>query len=318
MTGRFTIAVLGVLLLAACSSHPLKKTTRWDTYYARTDTPRAHVEVVPPEGATVPMAKLIAQYVADHLKKEKISAQIGDGKQRPGRHFVLTGLAEPNTTDPRVKYHRVLRWMLSDAKGRLISTYSVGVEGTDREWDFGDPRLLASIGIGTAGPVSQMVLQETKATAPIDPLRRGLLVEQVSGLNPQDARHLTKAVATALRTSDVLVTGDPRQASFRLAGHVEMLNADPGFVDVRIVWRVLTMDRRELGSALQENRVPAAAVQGRWADISPSIGKAAAVGVEHVFGTRGGPPPGAITRATGEPPPIVLPGEPGRAMPPPQ
>jgi len=315
---RCLAAFVLVVVLAACSTSPTKKASRWDTYYARTDTPRAHVQVVPPEGTTVPMAKLIAQYVADRLNKEKISARVGDGKQRPGRHFVLTGLAEPNTTDPRVKYRRILRWMLSDANGRLISTYSLGIEGTEREWDFGDPQLLASIGIGTAGPVSQMVLKETKATVPIDPLRRGLLVEQVSGLNQDDARHLTKAVAAALRTSDVLVTGDPRQASFRLAGHVEMLKADAGFVDVRIVWRVLTMDRRELGSAVQENRVPADAVQGRWATISPSIGKAAAVGVEHVFGTRGGPAPGAVTRATGEPPAIVLPGVPGRAMPPPQ
>jgi len=315
---RWLTAVVMVIVLAACSTGSAQKTSRWDSYYARTNTPRAHVQVVPPEGTTVPMAKLIAQYVADHLKKEQISAGVGDGKQKAGLHFVLTGMAEPNLDDPRVKYRRIMRWMLSDAKGRLISTYSLGIEGTEREWDFGDPQLLASIGIGTAGPVSQMVLKETKATVPIDPLRRGLLVENVSGLDPESARHLTKAVASALRTSDVLVTGDPRQASFRLAGHVEMLNTVPGFVDVRIVWRVLTMDRRELGSAEQENRVPADAVQGRWADIAPSIGKAAAVGVEHVFGTRGGPPPGAVRRAKGSPPPIVLPGQPGRALPPPQ
>ncbi|HEY9081432.1 hypothetical protein [Magnetovibrio sp.] len=313
-----SVAVVAFSLgLAACAGPTGKKVSRWDAYYARTDTPRAYVEVVPPEGTTVPMAKLIAQYVADHLKQEKISAQIGDGKQANARHFVLTGMAEANKAEPRAKYSRILRWMLSDGNGRLISTYSLGIEGTEREWDFGDPQLLASIGIGTAGPVSQMVLKEVKATVPIDPLRRGLLVEQVTGLSSDDARHLTQAVAVALRTSDVLVTGDPRQASFRLAGHVEMSNVEGGFVDVRIVWRVLTMDRRELGSAVQENRLPADTVLRRWADISPSIGKAAAVGVEHVFGTRVGPPPGAPTRATGEPPAIVLPGEPGRAMPPP-
>jgi len=318
MMRPLTVVGFAVLVLAACAGEPTKQASRWDSYLARTDAPRAHVQVVPPEGTTVPMAKLIAEYVVDHLKKEKISAQVGDGKQGQGRYFVLTGVAEPNTDDPRAKHHRVLRWILSDAKGRVISTYSLGVEGSEREWDFGDPRLLASIGIGTAGPVSQMVLTETKATAPVDPLRRGLLVEQVTGLSAEDARYLTRAVAAALRTSDVLVTGDPRQASFRLVGHVDVLKADDGFDDVRIVWRVLTMDRRELGSAVQENRLPAGAVQGRWAEISSRVGQAAAVGVEHVFGTRVGPPPGSPSRATGEPPAIVLPGEPGRALPPPQ
>jgi len=315
--------VLAVLVLAACADGPGKMPSRWDTYYARTDAPRAHVKVVPPQGTTVPMGNLIAQYVVDNLKKEKISAEIADGRvalngQSRGRYFVLSGVAEPNLNNPRIKYRRILRWMLSDAQGRLISTYSHGVSGGEREWAFGDARLLADIGIGTAGPISQMVLKETKATAPIDPLRRGLLVEQVTGLSTEDAGHLTRAVAAALRTSDVLVTGDPRQASFRLAGHVEVSSGADGYDDVRIVWQVMTMDRRELGSAVQENRLPKSTVEGRWAVLSARVGQAAAVGIEHVFGTRSGPPPGAPNRAHGKPPAIVLPGEPGRALPPPQ
>lgn len=322
LRAAITVA-LAVLVLGACADRPGKAPSRWDTYYARTDAPRAHVKVTPPEGTTVPMGKLIAQYVVDSLKKEKISAEIGSGRlalgaQNQGRYFVLSGVAEPNLDNPRIKYRRILRWMLSDAQGRVISTYSHGIAGSEQEWEFGDARLLSDIGIGTAGPVSQMVLKETKATAPIDPLRRGLLVESVTGLSTEDAGHLTRAVAAALRTSDVLVTGDPRQASFRLAGHVEVLSGADGYDDIRIVWQVMTMDRAVLGSAVQENRLPKGTVEGRWAELSPSVGQAAAVGVEHVFGTRSGPPPGAPNRALGEPPTIVLPGEPGRALPPPQ
>ncbi|MCW8914877.1 MAG: hypothetical protein OQK24_03370 [Magnetovibrio sp.] len=316
---RFVVVLMAAMMLvSACSKAPAKRDTQWQGYYAKLDTPRAHVHVVPPEGTTVPMAKLIAEHVVEQLQKEKISAQISDGRLGKGRHFVLTGMAERIENDPRVKYDRVLRWMLSDAGGRLISTYTHGIEGTQQEWDFGDAQLLASIAIGTAGPVSQMVLQETKSTVPTDPLRRGLLVEQVAGLSPQDSAFVTKAVSTALRTSDVLVTGDPRQASFRLAGRVEVTESDPGFVNIRIVWRVLTMDQREIGSAVQDNRLAQTQLQGGWAEFAPAIGKAAAVGVEHVFGTRRGPAPGSANRAKGEPPAIVLPGQPGRAMPPPQ
>lgn len=314
----WSLMALAVFVLSACSDVAPKRKTKWDLYYARLDTPRAHVQVVPPEGTTVPMANLIAEYVVDGLKQEKISAAIGDGAHSKGRHFVLTGYAEENMDDPRVRYRRILHWMLSDASGRLIATHAHGVEGTEREWNFGDPQVLSAIGIGTAGPVSQMVLKETKAKAPIDPLRRGLLVETVTGISEEDSGHLRRAIADALRTSDLLVTGDPRQASFRLAGHVEVLPADGGLEDVRIVWRVLTMDRKELGSATQDNQLPAGTLNKGWAKIAKSVAEGAAVGIEHVFGTRVGPPPGSPDYPGEEPPAIVLPGEPGRALPPPQ
>lgn len=313
------LVALAAGALAACAdnTNPLK--TRWDAYYAVSDAPRAHVVVVPPEGTTVPMAKLIARYVVEHLKKHNISAQIGDGAPGQGRHFILTGVAEENFTDPRVRYRRVLRWLLSDAGGRVIATHAQGVEGAEQEWDFGSARLLEAIGINTAGPVAQMVLVESKAAMPLDPLRRGLLVEAVTGLGPEDARLLGEAVKDALRGTDVLVTGDARQAAFRLAGQVETTPTGAGgMLNVRIVWAVSTLDHRELGRAVQENQISAAQIQGGWGDLAPRVGEAAALGVEHVFGSHPGPAPGAANRARGEPPTIVLPGEPGRAPPPPQ
>ena len=69
---------------------------------------------------------------------------------------------------------------------------------------------------------------------------------------------------------------------------------------------------------MQENTLPGGEIQSQWERLSPSVAKGAAVGVEHVFGTRSGPLPGAHNRATGQPPEIVLPGVPGRAPPPPR
>lgn len=310
-------------LLAACAadpSDPLR--TRWDTYYAIPEAATAHVEVVPPEGTTVPMAKLIAQFVVDNLKKQKISAAVGDGKPGQGHHFILTGAVEDNFTDPRVRYRHVLRWLLSDAGGRVISTHAEGVEGTQQEWDFGSARLLESIGIVTAGPVAQMVLAETKTVVQFDPLRQGLLIDGVSGVSAADAALLQDALKEALRTSDILVTGDPRQAAYRLTGQVETApvagGAGAGKLNVRIVWAVSSLNNRELGRAIQENQIAAQQIQNGWADLAPRVGQAAARGVEHVFGLRSGPAPGAPNRATGSPPPINLPGEPGRAPPPPR
>lgn len=317
-TRTLTLLALAVGMLSACADNSDRHKTRWDAYYAATDAPRAHVVVVPPEGTTVPMAKLIARYVADNLEKHHISTEIGDGTPGQGRHFILTGVAQENFTDPRVRYRRVLRWLLSDAGGRVIATHAQGVDGSEREWDFGSARLLEAIGINAAGPLAQMVLVETKATTPIDPLRRGLLVDPVAGLADADSKLLVAAVKDALRTSDVLVTGDARQAAFRLAGSVEMTPSQGGMLNVRITWTVTTMDRQELGRAVQENQIAAAQIARGWGPLAPRVGQAAALGVEHVFGTRSGPLPGAANRAEGSPPVIILPGQPGRAPPPPQ
>ncbi|MCR4376952.1 MAG: hypothetical protein NUV50_02535 [Rhodospirillales bacterium] len=304
--------------LAACAENTRPLQTRWDAYYAIPDAPSAHVVVVPPEGTTLPMAKLIARYVVENLHKQKISAEIGDGQPGQGHHFILTGTVEDNLTDPQVRFRRVMRWLLSDAGGRLIATHAEGIEGSEDEWDFGSARLLEAIGIQTAGPVAQMVLLETKAPAPIDPLRQGLLVDTVMGVSPEDAQALLASLKEALRTTDVIVTGDPRQAAYHLTGQVETTPVSGDMLKVRITWVVASLDNREMGRAVQENQIPAAQIQGGWRDLAPRVGQAAALGVEHVFGLRSGPAPGAANRALGDPPAVVLPGESGRALPPPQ
>jgi len=315
----FYMIVLG-LFLTACAENKVKQLNQWETYYADTDKPRAHIVVEPPLGSTMPMSKLVAEYVVDHLIKRKISAVVGKNKPGQGKHFVLTGVIEENQGRGQRKYPYIIRWSLSDSQGRLISSHAEGVNATQREWDYGSPRLLNSIGLSTAGPVAEMVLLESKTKTPVDPLRQGLLVENLKGLSPDRADLLTREVRKALRKADVQVTGDPRQATFRLGGDVVITpDADSqGYENVKIVWRVMTMDYVELGNAVQENRLRIGEMQNNWPVLVPKVAAAAAIGVEHVFGTRSGPAPGADNRAKGAPPEIVLPGVVGRAPPPPR
>ncbi|PHS74119.1 MAG: hypothetical protein COB59_12355 [Rhodospirillaceae bacterium] len=317
---RFFQMILLGFFLTACAQDKIAQLNQWETYYADADKPRAHIVVVPPEGSTVPMSKLVAEYVVDYLIKRKISAVVGQNKPGHGKYFVLTGLIEENQDRGRQKYPYILRWSLSDSQGRLISSHAEGVNATQQEWDFGSPRLLNSIGLSTAGPVAQMVLLESKAKTPVDPLRQGLLVENLKGLTRERADLLTQEVRKALRKADVQVTGDPRQATFRLGGEMVVTpDAEAqGYENIRIVWRVMTMDRVELGNAVQENRLLIGEMRNNWQVLMPKVAAAAAIGVEHVFGTRSGPVPGAANRAKGAPPEIVLPGVPGRAPPPPR
>jgi len=315
---NFTLGLAVLLTLGACAEDKAKQLTRWESYYARTDQPRAHVVVKPPYGTTVPMANLIAENVVDHLTRNKMSAVVGRGKPEHGQYYVLNGLVEQSAVEARTKYPYIIRWSLSDSQGRLISSHAEGIVGSQREWDFGSPRLLNSIGISTAAPIAQMVLAESKTMVPLDPLRQGLMVENVQGLPAADGELLSAEVRKALRRADVQVTGDPRQATFRLVGDVEITPQPDGFDNVRIVWRVTTMDYVELGNAVQENKVEAGSLTSRWPSLVGDVAKAAAVGVEYVFGNRSGPLPGAKNRAGGAPPEIILPGVPGRAPPPPR
>lgn len=326
IAGRILAVFVLAAMTASCAEPKPTSHTRWDAYYARAEQPEPSVAVMPPDGTSVPMAKLIARYVAENLKTQGITAEVGGitappsgfFRGRRGGRFLLTGVAENGGGDPRSRYGKVIRWMLTDADGRVVATHTQGVDGTAKEWDFGSARLLNEIGIGAAGAVAQMVTAETGATAPLDPLRRGVLAEGISGVPARDAEALMAALKRALRKSDVLVTGDARQASFRLNGAVKAKPARSGQVSVRITWTVTDMNRRVLGRAVQENTVAAGAIADGWAELAPRIGEAAAVGVVRVFGVRPGPPFQGDGSATDMPPAVVLPGAPGRALPPPR
>jgi len=308
-----------VMNVTGCAEHSQKTLTQWDAYYARADKPRAHVVVMPPEGSTVPMSKLIAEYVVEHLAKHKISSKVGHRNQQVStdRHFVLNGVIENNHTASQKKIPHIIRWSLFDSQGRLISSHAEGVASTAFEWDFGSARLLNAIGISTAGPIAEMVLAETRATLPLDPMQWGVMVDPVAGLSAQNSQLLTKEIRNALRRKDMQVTGDPRQANFRLAGDVSSQIQADGLDHIRIVWKVLTMGGTELGRAVQENKLKPGVIQNSWAGFASDVAKAAAIGVQYVFGTRSGPLPRERDKTQKGPPKIVLPGVPGRAPAPP-
>ncbi len=323
-----------VLALVGCAAQAPPTASRWDAYYAHAAAPRTRVVVVPPEGASVPMAKLIARYVVQYLNKHDLSAEVGNAAQvataKDVRTFVLSGTVEENVSDPRIRYRRVLHWIVSDVHGRLISTYAQGIGGASREWDFGSPRLLNAIGFDAADPIAQIVKVETWEAAPAisltASLRRTVVLEGISGVSQKDSRFLMAALKKALRALDVQVTGDERQATLRVLGAVKMRpvpanvqpGSAPGRVDVRIVWTVATLDRTVVGRAVQENTVLTRDLKNGWAALAARVGAAAAVGIERIFAVRPRALPEQQDSVDGGPPEVVLPGVPGRAPPPPR
>ncbi|MCK5167185.1 MAG: hypothetical protein KAQ66_07690, partial [Rhodospirillaceae bacterium] len=252
--------------------------TRWDVYYSNLENAPAEIRVMEPLGTSRPMGKLLANSVAEHLERAGVKAstepvevdvsKINANKMNESKNniFILTGNAEVGVDDPNVRYAVIIRWILSDTFGRVIATHSQGVVGSRQDWDVGDPRLLRSVGVGIAEPMAAMATAEIKPDEPpADPLTKGVLMAGINGLSVEDGKILSKGMAKELLIRDILVTEDPRQATYVLGGLVEMVPTTLGMEMARIIWRVGQIDGPELGNAVQEKEVAQGSLGGRWA-----------------------------------------------------
>ncbi|MDH5188258.1 MAG: hypothetical protein OEW37_04800, partial [Rhodospirillaceae bacterium] len=176
--------------------------TRWDVYYSNLENAAAEVRVMQPLGTTRPMGKLIASSVAEQLERVGIKSStqpLAINVNLPHKSdsslnstidkniYVLSGNAEIIKNDPRVRYAVIIRWVLSDPAGQVIATHSQGVDGSRKEWDLGDQRLLTSLSQGIAATIFEIVQGESKrAEPPVDPMTRGVLMAGIAGLSPQE------------------------------------------------------------------------------------------------------------------------------------
>ncbi len=319
-----------LMLLGACSASSPKSNFTPGTFGTRgienggwfagtaPEEGRARVRIVPPSGAPEALAGAIAHAVASHLAPLGVDATIAN---QPGDEtFVLAGRAEPNT-DPAVNYPVILSWLVTDTNDRLIHSYALGVEGTAAEWGAADPAMVRAIGASTARPIASWVLGElglVQAALPGGPRGGfGVLLSTIKGLGGADARALTLALKNALLKRDLLITEDPRQATYGLTGVVELsANATSveGVERVRIVWRVFR-GNRAIGRAVQETEVPRGALAGNWAEVAPAVAEGVA---DAIVRTLSGGGNAAFSAGQGsQPPETMLPQVPGRGPPPP-
>ena len=302
---------------------PEPPATRWDVYYSNLENAPAEIIVMEPLGTSRPMGKLLAGSVAEQLERagiksttKPIDIDASKTNKKKNNIFILSGTAEVGVDSPNLRYAVIIKWLLSDTFGRVIATHSQGVVGSRHDWDVGDPRLLRSVGVGIAEPMAAMAMAEIKPTEPpADPLTKGVLMAGINGLSIEDGKILSKGMAKELLMQDILVTEDPRQATYVLGGLVEISPTRPGLEMARIIWRVAEIDGPELGKAVQEKEVPKGSLTGRWAEVANPISKAAAKGIARIMANFSKSP--IIEKSTGSPPPVVLPKVPGRALPPP-
>jgi hypothetical protein len=140
------------------------------------------------------------------------------------------------------------------------------------------------------------------------------LVRIVTGAPGDGNESLTSSIKAALRSNDMTVTEDPRQAAYEIRGRVVVGPAVNGRQQTRIVWRVNTIDGDEVGQAIQENTVIAGSLDGEWGRVAAIVSEAAVSGIAELFDGRGRRRNAAGSVAFPDAPP--LPQVPGRAPPP--
>ena len=267
------------------------------------------------EGPAVPMARLLAEEVSDRLTKARVPATVDP--TRPSR-YVLKGRTEINLLGTTNDDYLYIKWELQDNVGQIIGTHTQGIKATRTQWEFGDPRIIRSVGNGVVKPLLAMLpnAPRQKVAPRRSPLTTAMVIKPVTGAPGDGNASLSSAIEAALRAVDIFITKDPRQAAYALQGHVEVGLPVQGKEPIRIIWTVSTAAGALLGRATQENKVPSGSLNATWGHVANLVAAAAVDGIEQVLdGSRGG-------RATVKdlytppPPPSDLPQIPGRALPP--
>lgn len=297
---RGLLFAMPLLILAACAADP----------DAGTDGGGQGVRVDPIDGPSVPMARLLAESVTAELQALKVPATIAWPSTS---RFVLKGRAEANRTDPGVPFIVLIHWTLSDRSGRRVSSFTQGVRGTWMQWEYGDPKIIRSVGSGAAKSIAAIIGDEG-APGP-GPLKTGLLVRPVQGAGGES---LTRAIKEALRAADVSITEDTRQAALVLEGRVAAAASLGGRRRITIVWIVFTTDGDQVGRATQENTVPDGSLAS--AAEAEKVARAAVEGITTILAEVGGVTSARSGRASPgpalSPSTPALPRIPGRAPPP--
>ncbi|MDP6571984.1 MAG: hypothetical protein QGI63_01900 [Rhodospirillales bacterium] len=238
------------------------------------------IRVEPVDGPPAPMARLLAQSVAAELDTQRVLASVGvAGDSR----YVLRGRAERNRDNNRVPFIVVIKWDLVDASGKLVGNHSQGVEGTWWQWEYGDPRIIRSVGKAAAKPIVAMIRVEPDTVPPGAPQPANLLILEVKGALGDGNSALTREMKAAAKAAGIATTELPDVATHVLQGVVRAEAPSGPRQRVTIVWTMTTPDGREVGKATQENTVAAGSLDGAWGPVAALVARAATRGVEDIL-----------------------------------
>ena len=167
-----------------------------------------------------------------------------------------------------------------------------------------------------ATPNSAAGVAASPSDTPVVWGRPSFLIRPVRGAPGDGNSALITALRQALRSNDLTVTDDPRQAGYEVVGVVDVGPPVNGRQRARIAWAVKTIGGEEVGKAVQENVIAAGSLNRNWGRVADVVTAAAADGIQQLF--EAPRPKYTPVGAVPDFPKILpLPRVPGRALPPP-
>jgi hypothetical protein len=119
MLGLRTAIILLVFLLVACETAERKSSGNWPWSRAQVgENLGVRIELL--EGMAVPMAKLLASYVAENLEKRDIPATAENEKRS---RYVLKGRAEYDPKAKKKPFVALIYWTLVGDDNEPVGTY---------------------------------------------------------------------------------------------------------------------------------------------------------------------------------------------------
>ena len=283
--GRYKLKFLIVVIASALwSCGPLPQPFTKDSSGSRGDLTQ---HPLPPvvavndiNGASAPMANLLARSVADELLKHEIIAFSGGTGSRT---YVLDGWVESPKDRNLKSAPSYIKWTLTKPTGELIATFRYSFKATSMDWEYGSPQIIREIGEETAislalelfGPIDtaeQPIMQKT-----------GLWVSPIMGTPGDGDFSLTRAINYALGNAGMEIVKKRSEAEFELKAQVQINSPKLGKRQVEIDWTVSGIEGQEIGRATQKNTVPVGTFKGRWGQMAVIIAAAAANSVIEII-----------------------------------
>jgi hypothetical protein len=235
----------------------------------------ATVAIAPVAGGPPATATKLAPAMAAALQKRDIAASdraVGIASyQLDGRLQAMPPTGE--------KAAIVVLWRLRDPAGKPLGTRAERIEAAAGDWQQGRDEAIARLADASASQIAAM-LQDKAPVAASNTGETRLLVGKATGAPGDGARSLSSAITILLKKQALSIVSDPKdKADLVLDAAVVVDKPIGGKQHVKIVWHVRRKDGSEIGTAVQENDVPAGLLDGPWGDLAYTIAVAAQEGI---------------------------------------
>lgn len=291
-----------VLLLAACEPlpHPFAGNVPrpGSRLMALPDT--VSLSVAPVGGTPRATAQKLAAAVAAALRRREVPASAHTASIESDE---LSGRIEELPFSGGSGMAILARWRLANARGRVIGERSARVAAPAKDWQRGAKTAVARLASASADAIARLFLgkaataslatlpapkiaSSSAASTPEKPAPRAgaarlrLFVRPLEGAPGDGGAALAKAIGFFLREKKIaVVSGTREKRDFVLEGRVAVGEEEAGIEPIKILWRVLRPDGKEIGTVAQQNAVPARLIAGSWGNLAYIIADAAQGGI---------------------------------------